>query len=224
LGSIILNRAPDDAPFSHAEEQRLRSLVPYIAHGLHGTRDLRGRLVASGESGTLIVDASDRVAQYCQEGKRLMLMALHPQLGWRSNTPALDVPALQRLCGNLRANLHGQHRPAPLLRLRNAWGEFILRAYPLDTGDEANGAIVVLIERHVPGSITMLRSMAALQLTAREREVCLLISYGYSRSRIGKRMHVSTHTATDYVRKIYDKLDVHSHEELMKKLVNLHIH
>jgi DNA-binding CsgD family transcriptional regulator len=224
LGLIVLNRAPGDAPFSLAEEQRLHSVVPYIARCVHGTRDLRGALAASGESGTLIVDRADKVVQYCPEGRRLMLMAMYPQLDWRSDTYTLTAPALHRLCGNLRANLQGHAQPPPMLRIRNPWGEFILRAYPLGQDDELNGAIVVHIERHVPVSITLLRNMRSLSLTAREREVCLLLSYGYSHSRIGERMHVSAHTAADYVRKIYVKLDVHNLEDLLKKLMNPYLH
>jgi DNA-binding CsgD family transcriptional regulator len=35
---------------------------------------------------------------------------------------------------------------------------------------------------------------------------------------------VSKHTATDYVRKIYDKLDVNGHDQLMKKLESITVH
>ncbi|MDP2027069.1 helix-turn-helix transcriptional regulator [Sulfuriferula sp.] len=223
LGSVVLNRAPGEKPFSDEEEMRLRGLIPYIAHGLRGTRDLRGEPTPSGESGTLIVDNHDKIVQSCPEGRRLLLLAAHTGFS-RYKAPTLDSSALKRLCANLRGNLRGQSQPVPMQRQRNAWGEFVLRAYPLSTGGEPDGSIAVVIERHEPMPITLMRTMRALPVTARQREVCLLLSYGYTHSMIGQRMHVSKHTATDYVRKIYDKLDVRSQDQLMKKLMNIHAH
>ena len=223
LGSVVLNRAPGEKPFSNEDEMRLRSLIPYIAHGLRGTRDLRGEPTPSGESGTLIVDKQDKIVQFCPEGKRLLMLATHTGIS-RSDAPIPDSSALKRLCANLRGNLRGQSQPVPMQRQRNAWGEFVFRAYPLSTDSEVDGSIAVVIERHEPMPITLMRTMRTLPVTAREREVCLLLSYGYTHSMIGQRMHVSKHTATDYVRKIYDKLDVRSQDQLMKKLINIHVH
>jgi len=47
-------------------------------------------------------------------------------------------------------------------------------------------------------------------LTAREKEVLDLISYGYSNGDIAKILFLSEHTVKDYTKKIYQKLDVHS--------------
>lgn len=223
LGSVILNRGPGEKPFSDPDEMSLRSLIPYIAHGLRGTRDLRGELTPSGESGMLIVDSQDHIVQSCPEGKRLLLLAMHPGRT-RLDAPSLDSPALKRLSANLRGILRGRPQPAPMLRQQHALGEFVFRAYPLSAHGEANGSIAVVIERHEPLPLKLMRNMGTLPLTARQREVCLLLSYGHSHSMIAQRMHVSKHTAIDYVRKIYDKLDVNGHEQLMKKLVGITVH
>jgi DNA-binding CsgD family transcriptional regulator len=223
LGSIVLNRAPGEKPFSNADEMNLRSLIPYIAHGLRGTRDLRGELTPSGESGTVIVDSHDQIVQFCPEGKRLLLLASHPGRTMH-DAPGLDSPALQRLSANLRGILRGRPQPVPMLRQQNALGEFVFRAYPLGTHGEADGSIAVVIERHEPLPLKLMRNMNTLPLTARQREVCLLLSYGHSHNMIAQRMHVSKHTATDYVRKIYDKLDVNGHDQLMKKLESITVH
>lgn len=221
LGSVVLNRSHDQKPFREDEEMRLRSLIPYLAHGLRGTRDLRGEATPSGESGTLIVDSQDKVVQFCQEGKRLLMLATHNKFSG-SRSPFQDSSVIKRLCSNLRGNLQGQAQPVPMQRHRNAWGEFIFRAYPLSTCYEPDGSIALVIERHEPIPITLMRTLRTLPVTARQREVCLLLSYGYTHSMIGERMHVSKHTATDYVRKIYDKLDVRSQDQLIKKLMTIH--
>lgn len=224
LGSVVLQRAPGEKPFRDEDEASLRSLIPYIAHGIRGTRDLRGEMAPSGESGTVIVDSQDKILQFCPEGKRLLLLAMHSVSAERFQPQSLESPALKRLCSNLRGILQGQPQPVPMLRQQNSWGEFVLRAYPLSTNDEADGSIAIVIERQEPLPLKLMRNMSTLPLTARQREVCLLLSYGYSHTMIAQRMHVRKNTATDYVRKIYDKLDVHGHEQLMKSLASITVH
>lgn len=242
LGSIVLNRGHDQKPFREEEELRLRSLIPYLAHGLRGMRDLRGEATPSGESGTLIVDNQDRIVQFCPEGKRLLMLATHNKFSGASS-PFQDAAAIKRLRTNLAPGVHneaprvhneapkihgeapGLHREirsVPVQRHRNAWGEFVFRGYPLSTHLERGGSMAIVIERHEPAPITLIRTLRKFPVTARQREVCLLLSYGYTHSMIGERMHVSKHTATDYVRKIYDKLDVRSQDQLMKKLMTGH--
>ncbi len=219
LGVIALNRASGEKPFSNVEELRLHSLTPYIAHGLQGNRNLRGELTPSGNSGMLVVDHQNKIVEICPEGRRLMPLAMHS--GLPRFTLSLDSSVVKHLCVNLRNILQGQCRPVPVFRQRNAWGEFLFRGYPLSTDGQPDGLIGIVIEHHEPLPLKLMRNMRELPLTARQREVCLLLSYGYSHNMIGPRMHVSKHTATDYVRKIYDKLDVSTQGQLMKKLMSV---
>ncbi len=217
-GSLALYRRPGERAFTVQDEIKLHSLVPYIAHGLRSSGDTTGEMSSSGESGTLIFSSQDKLVQFCPEGKRLLLLAVHA-LSIHRETPGLfESPALKQICGNLRGILKGEMHPVPVVRHRNAWGEFVFRAYPLSTHGEPDGSIAVLIERHEPLSLVLMRNMHTITMTARQREACLLLSLGHSHNEMAQRMHVSKHTATDYVRKIYDKLDVSSHEGLMKKL------
>ncbi|MDP2026650.1 helix-turn-helix transcriptional regulator [Sulfuriferula sp.] len=219
VGSMVLNRAPGEKPFSHDEEIRLRNLTPYIAYGLQGSRDLRGEITPSGNSGMLVVDHQHKIVEICPEGRRLMLLAMHP--GLTRFTLGLDSSVVKHLCVNLRGILQGRCRPVPVFRQRNAWGEFLFRGYPLSIDGQPDGLIGIVIEHHEPSPLKLMRNMRELPLTARQREVCLLLSYGYTRNMIGPRMHVSNHTAIDYVRKIYDKLDVSTQGQLIKKLMNI---
>lgn len=217
-GSLALYRRPGEKPFTDQDEMKLHSLAPYIAHGLRSSREVKGEMTASGESGTLIFNSQDKLVQFCPEGQRLLLLAIHA-VSIKRDVPGLfESPALKQICANLRGILKGEAQPIPVIRQQNAWGEFVFRAYPLSTYGEPDGSIAVLIERHEPLPITLMRNMSSLSMTARQREACLLLSLGHSHNEIARLMHVSKYTATDYVRKIYDKLDVRSHEELMKKL------
>lgn len=219
LGSLLLMRSPNDKAFGKQDEANLHNLGPYVAHGLRGTRNLRGELAPSGESGTLVIDGQDKLVHFCPAGQRLLLLATHAKVV-KQGLPSSDSPALKRLGTNLRGILKGQAHPVPVLRQQNAWGEFVFRAYPLSTQGEPDGSIAVVVERHEPLPITLMRNMRISSMTTRQREVCLLLSFGHSHSEIAQRMHISKHTVTDYVRKIYEKLEVRSSGELMKKLRN----
>ena len=219
LGFVVLTRTVSERPYSEEDERKLHSLIPYIAHGVRGKRDLRGEMTSSGESGTLIVGSQNKIEAHCSEGKRLLLLAMHPTYG-SAQSANLNSALIQSLCRNLRGILEGKPSPPPVLRRQNGWGEFVFRAYPLDGEPEVRGSVVVVIERHVPLTIKLISNMRSSTLTARQREVGILLSYGYTQSMIAKRMGISKHTAIDYVRKIYEKLDVVGQTQLMQKLTS----
>ncbi|MFA0809922.1 response regulator transcription factor [Microbulbifer epialgicus] len=56
-------------------------------------------------------------------------------------------------------------------------------------------------------------------LTRRERDVLQLLSEGCSRKKIATNINVSVHTAADYLKSIYRKLDVSSSAEATRKAI-----
>jgi DNA-binding NarL/FixJ family response regulator len=54
---------------------------------------------------------------------------------------------------------------------------------------------------------------ATLRLTPREEEVLSLLSKGYANKEIADKLSVGTETVRDHLKKIYDKLHVHSRTE-----------
>jgi len=56
-------------------------------------------------------------------------------------------------------------------------------------------------------------SVPSRELSARETEILTLISKGFSFAEIAKLLEISSHTVTAYVKKIYQKLAVHSRGE-----------
>ncbi|HXJ13794.1 MAG TPA: LuxR C-terminal-related transcriptional regulator, partial [Candidatus Limnocylindrales bacterium] len=57
----------------------------------------------------------------------------------------------------------------------------------------------------------------AAELTAQEQRLLTLLAEGYSYQSAADRMHVSVNTVRNYVRKIYEKLHVHSKSEAVSK-------
>jgi len=58
------------------------------------------------------------------------------------------------------------------------------------------------------------------QLTSREKEVLTSLSKGNSYKLIGDEIHISIDTVRSHIRKIYEKLHVHSQTEAVSKAIN----
>jgi DNA-binding CsgD family transcriptional regulator len=65
----------------------------------------------------------------------------------------------------------------------------------------------------LPGS-----AEAEAKLTARERDVAVLLSKGVSRAEVGRELGISPHTVTEFTRRIYRKLGVNNRARLAAKL------
>jgi DNA-binding CsgD family transcriptional regulator len=121
-----------------------------------------------------------------------------------------------------------EHVHALLARPANADGGFARRAeVQLSTGEAgvlhghatpgADGGLVVVLEleRERPG---IARHLLA-PLTPRESEVAALVVDGLADREIAERLHLSRHTVSQYVKRIYGKLDVHSRVALARVLL-----
>ncbi len=54
-------------------------------------------------------------------------------------------------------------------------------------------------------------------LSERERQVLDLLSRGHPEKQIADRLRISAHTVHTYIRRIYEKLHVHSHAQAVAK-------
>jgi len=60
--------------------------------------------------------------------------------------------------------------------------------------------------------------MHTLGLSAKQKEVGLLLAQDQSFESIAATLHISVTTAKDYAQRIYRKVNVHSKDELMRAL------
>jgi DNA-binding CsgD family transcriptional regulator len=220
---IALMRESGDPAFTEHEEQRLGQLVPYLAHAINARPSAPSRLVYDGESAIVLLDHCGRIQHESIEGRRLLLLAAHERLApgtvdWKGDSVLPLV--LAKLRESVEVLMAGRPAPPPVFELQNAWGKFVLRGYPLETGKlTGNSLIAVLIERHVPISLKLMQVMRSLPLSAKQKEVCLLLTEGASYRAVAERLSVRQSTVIDHVRKIYGKFDVRSHHELLRKLI-----
>ncbi len=219
---VALSRIAGDSEFSDHDEQLLTQLAPYLAHALNARQAAPGQLVEAGESAAVVVNRRGGVEHESSEGRRLLLLAAHPRIApgavdWRGGS--LIPPVLEQLLSRSEAVAAGRPASPPVIELQNPWGKFVLRAYPMECGgSSANSLVVILIERHIPLKLKLLNAMQSLRLSAKQKEVCLMLTEGSSYQNLALRLGVRPNTVVDHVRKIYDKLDVRSHHELLSKL------
>ena len=220
---VALMRVSGDPAFTERDEQRLSQLVPYLAHALNARPTAPTQLVEDGESAIVVLNHRGEVQHASTEGRRLLLLAAHSRVAPGAVDWGRDgvLPlALAKLRESLAALFSGRPALPPVFELHNGWGKFVLRAYPLEA-DEGTGSslIAVLIERHVPLKLKLMHVMQSLPLSAKQKEVCLLLAEGASYCTVAERLSVRSSTVIDHVRKIYNKLDVRSHHELLSTLL-----
>ena len=219
FNGLTLSRVVGEAAFSEQDEQLLAQLVPYLAHALNAPVVTPVQMVDAGESAVVVINQGGTVEHESADGRRLLLLAANPRLApgavaWRGES--LVGSLIETLLDRLNAVAAGRSTAPPVVELYNPWGKFILRAYPMDS--IGAGPIVIVIERHVPLKLKLQNAMQFTSLSVKQKEVCLLLTDGSSYQNVAARLGVRPSTIIDHVRKIYDKLDVRNHHELLSKL------
>jgi DNA-binding CsgD family transcriptional regulator len=82
-----------------------------------------------------------------------------------------------------------------------------------------DGALITVLELQRDRSEICAATLTAL--TSREREIALLVVDGHSDREIADRLYLSRHTISQYVKRIYRKLDVSSRVALTRLLLDL---
>lgn len=226
LGQLSLYRTSRDPPFTEAEEQRLAGVVQYLAHGL--TAPAKGgdwnALVPQSEqaSGMMILDRYGKLLQASPEGRRLLFLAAHPHIS-RSSLDRFrgDVPpALADMCVNLGRVFKGETASPPSLYVENPWGCFEFRAYWMEGMSGApDGSIGVTVRHQEPLPLALMRALRKLPLSAKQREVVFLLARGDAQQDIARQMNVTLNTAHYHVKQVYDKLDVHDQQQMLKRVL-----
>jgi DNA-binding CsgD family transcriptional regulator len=221
LGAMLIYRGQRDPNYTPEEMRLMASFLPHIAHGMQSRPDLSDAAAGSEDRGLLIVQPPSHVLHVSPQARTLVHFALDrtPDTKGERGVDAGLAPVLTRLRTNLRDTFGGRPSPPPTTSLKSPWGLFILHAYWLESlQPQEDGLVGVTIERHEPLSLRLLRNMRASGLTARQRQLCLLLFDGMSIPATAKRLNVSQHTIVDHLKKVYLKLDVHNRDELRSKL------
>jgi DNA-binding CsgD family transcriptional regulator len=222
-GALEIFRAAEEPPFHLTEFRMLETIALFIAHAMTRAPVVEDSFASSEDHGLFVADLGGTVRGADWHAQRLLEMALGLRLkSWGTTTRREPLPEIARLCRNLAGTAKGKvGQPPPVLRLRNPFGEFVLRAYWLEPTDgvELTRHVSITIERRVPRALALHRRLEDLPLTGREKQLCLLLAHSPSRQDLADAMGVSTGTIITYQRSIHAKLDVHSRAELLAALL-----
>jgi DNA-binding CsgD family transcriptional regulator len=223
FGSLQLIRSGEPPLFTPRESSLLQAVSGFIAHAMTPAPVVDPACIESGDQALFVAGHDGRVHHAGARARQLLLMALLPGIAPSADRHAFaETPdELVQLCRALSATASGETgQPPPVLRRRNAWGEFVLRAYwfgPTD-GETQTPHIGITIERRVPRALALWRRVEALPLTAREKQYCLLAARDRERDDIADAMGLSANTVTTFRRSVYAKLGVHSRAGLVATL------
>ena len=222
-GIMYVYRAAGEPAFERSDFKLLEAIAGFLAHGMTRATLEEEAFADSDDRALFIADPDGTVRHADGPAQRLLTMALNPRLSpmvtWRGLGES--IPEIQQLCCTLATIANGEiGQPPPVLRLRNPWGEFVLRAYWFGATDgvEQTRQIGVTIERRVPRALALRRRLESLPLTPREKQLCLLLARDQSGQKLADGMGLAASTVITHQRSIYAKLGVHSRAGLLKAL------
>jgi DNA-binding CsgD family transcriptional regulator len=218
---ICVYRGEAGIPFGERDIAVIDEAVRYLAHGLEhqAAPDEASRcdaLVVASEE-LLVCDGGGRVL-HATEGSRTMLLLasgipLSPSDLGRAE--AASAALLAAMC----APPQRRGGASPSMR-STLWGTFSFRLHPLpNPGAAGAGLSAVQVRRHEPAQLRMLDALGTTALSARQREVALLISLGRSNAQIGQALCVSENTVSYHVKSLFARFDVHNRAGLTSRLV-----
>jgi len=208
-------------PFGARDVAAIDEAVRYLAHGLEHEAgpDEASRcapLVVASEE-LLVCDGEGRVLHATEGSRTLLLLASGIPLSpsGLARAEAASAALLAAFCARPRR----RDGASPSMR-STPWGAFSFRLHPLPNPGAAGADLsAVQVRRHEPAQLRMLDALGATALSARQREVALLISLGRSNAQIGQALCVSENTVSYHVKSLFARFDVHNRAGLTSRLV-----
>lgn len=217
LGIMTLFRDQRAAPFDASEVAQFERLLPYVGNARAQSPLTDLDFTDGGLSGLVILNRAGRMLHCSRHAKALLFLSQNNVVSpGRSVDRTMLSAAIQDLLRRINTVFDGGEAPPPTIRLRNSWGEFVLKAHWLEASLEGcDSTIGVTIDLREPYALRLSRALRELPLSARQREVCLLLALRKTTDEIMGVMNVHRTTLKDHIRKIYDKLDVHTQDQLL---------
>jgi DNA-binding CsgD family transcriptional regulator len=225
LGVLLLHRGKNEPAFQKDELQRLRTLLPFVAHGMASARKIRFPSVNDGDVGMLIFDRGGKLQFASNRARQILFMYTSPGAPQAQAVAAefQGLPEIKRLCARLSASLNDSAHGIgpPVWRHENPWGRFVFRAYWLDSTVRSESALIgITLQHDVPLPLKLRRHAKRLGLSPKQVRVCSLLASGCSNDEIAKQMGITHSTVIDHVRKLFDKLEVHNRNALLSKIMD----
>ena len=161
----------------------------------------------------VIIDGADRVVLANDRAKKLLREVAGAELDGESGELS---PVLKALVPELRARVRERFDTATvaLLTIDNC-----VRACLLDG---SAGRHLLLVFERVERKDAVQHNLERYALSPREREVVMLVLYGYSNRRIADQLFLTEYTVEDHFKRVFAKLGVRSRTALAAKILGWH--
>lgn len=216
-GVLSCSRTNAKNPFASADEKKLLLMAKWLGVGLDREVKTESTGLETADrlgEGLLLLDSSRRLLQTCPVGLRLLREAT------RANGAGQQpLPLEQRLLGELADRVCSDAATVEK-RIANHRGQFGFRASLVRAlGEDRSAKVVVQVRRQGSIASRLWLESARFGLSARERQMAVLMGLGWGYSEIGAHLHLTRNTVVSYVRRLYEKLGIALREQVLLKLL-----
>lgn len=223
-GLVGLYRGEGARPFDAVEERTLCELVAPIGDAFR-----RSALPRTGDAvetpdapGLLMFDRTGGLESLNEPAEAWLRQLPLTQFSL-DRASAIPIPTeLLTVVSDARAIAAGHGTGTARARVRSRTGRWlVIHGFALrETGADA-GRTALVIE---PSTATEMAPIIvqAYQLGPREQQVTALVARGLSTVEIAAELHLSAHTVRDYLKQVFEKVDVRTRGELVAKIFAEH--
>ncbi|MFL9913396.1 helix-turn-helix transcriptional regulator [Paraburkholderia sp. RL17-337-BIB-A] len=213
-GSMTLKRMPNNRPFSERDLADIRPLSRHIAHALACPKARYLNHTENGRSSVIVIDETGKIVLENGVGVRMLALASGEPVTYVRHARLPDW--LTPLVANFNGIWRGGAAAPPTHERCNAAGRFTFKAYRFDHADAMTDHTLIAIyaEHFAPLALEIETRGFQLGLSERQRQLCTYLLFERPHGDIAQLMGIRESTVIDHVRKIYEKLDVHSVAQL----------
>jgi DNA-binding CsgD family transcriptional regulator len=213
-GSLQLARPPGSHPFTARNHADIKPFGRHIAHAISCPKQKSFLDADSATTALAVTDEKGKILLRTGEVSKLLGLACGTSTARRIDSELPDCVA--PLLNVFNHIWRGVPVPPAVMEHRNASGRFVFKAYRFDINEtyKPGLSVAIYIEHYAPLELEVEKRGFELGLSERQREIGIHLLLGRSHREIAQLLNVGESTVIDHVRKMYDRLDVHNHDEL----------
>lgn len=224
IGVMMLHRKQRRQHFTPQEKALCQAVVPYLIYGLNHASSRPLAVTDGWQQGFLVIDKNARLQHACNEGKKLLSLALQPHSN-QQYLPAFNslhgfvgIDNLIRQLFSKQQKLSDHHETT--LYAYSAWGAFSLTGFLIhDCDGQRAPQIGINIRWQVPFLLKLFHGIPSLDLTPRQQAVALFYAAGYPTKVMADKLELSLYTVKEHIRNIFERLHIQSRSDLIEKLL-----
>jgi DNA-binding CsgD family transcriptional regulator len=219
---MCFHRERSSPGFTPADTAFLRPLVGHLAAGLRSSLLLtvRANDPATTDPGLLVLAEDLSIVAKNAAAARWLEELTSAPAQFQQTLPDAVCAAAARLLALERTDSPAS-LPPPVARTRTRSGNWLTLYASRLSSDGTRGHIAIILERSEPLDIAPL-IVQAYGLSARERQVTMLVLHGLSTTEIGRHLRISENTVQDHLKAIFNKCGVRSRRDLAAQLAVRH--